>query len=568
MTTYDPAAYRDYFERDFTYLAGFRRNTQRYANRVAMHCPLTDRSWTYAELGAQVDRLATGLIEAGVQPGDIVVYQLYNCPEFAHLYLATQACGAIGAPINFRLAPGETAYILNDSRPKVFVYDTALAANAQAALERAEHRPDLVVAVGEGEPIAGAGKFTVTRFEELFAAEAHLPPLARTIYEETTRLYTSGTTGMPKGVPLSSIVEIFTAHDVIMHFPLALEDRTLNMTPWFHRGGLYSGGPNPVFYLGAQVVPMRAFNPELCLDYVERFRLTYLIGAPTNLAMMARVQAERPRDLSSLRGIVTMGSPLEREAALRYQKLLSPRIFNGYGTTEAFWNTFLRPADLPEHAGSAGRACTDDDVAVVKVFEDRLAEPEELAAQDGTEIGEVIVRSPKCGYAYANSPEEQAAKFHNGWLYIGDLATWDAERFVTIVGRKDDMLITGGENVHPVQVEEALNQHPGIRDSLVIGVPHEKWGQLVVAYVVRSDPTLTAADCERHCRQHPMLAAYKRPRAYRFVDDLPVTATGKKMHYRAAQQAAAEYAQGLFEIVEPGQTSNTAGADQERRPGA
>jgi acyl-CoA synthetase (AMP-forming)/AMP-acid ligase II len=536
MTAYDPAAYREYFEHDFTYLAGFRRNTQRYANRVAMHCPLTDRSWTYAELGAQVDRLATGLIEAGVQPGDIVVYQLYNCPEFAQLYLATQACGATGAPINFRLAPGETAYILDDSRPKVFVYDTALGANAQAALERAEHRPDLVVAVGEGEPMAGAGKFTVTRFEELFAAEAHLPPISRTIYEETTRLYTSGTTGMPKGVPLSSIVEIFTAHDVIMHFPLALEDRTLNMTPWFHRGGLYSGGPNPVFYLGAQVVPMRAFNPELCLDYVERFGLTYLIGAPTNLAMLARVQAERPRDLSSLRGIVTMGSPLEREAALRYQKLLSPRIFNGYGTTEAFWNTFLRPA--------------------------------ELAAQDGTEIGEVIVRSPKCGYAYANSPEEQAAKFHNGWLYIGDLATWDAERFVTIVGRKDDMLITGGENVHPVQVEEALNQHPGIRDSLVIGVPHEKWGQLVVAYVVRADPALTAADCERHCRQHPMLAAYKRPRAYRFVDDLPLTATGKKMHYRAAQQAATEYAQGLFEIVEPGQASGNSEQQQERRPGA
>jgi acyl-CoA synthetase (AMP-forming)/AMP-acid ligase II len=351
------------------------------------------------------------------------------------------------------------------------------------------------------------------------------------------------------------MVEIFSAHDVIMHFPLSPEDRTLNMTPWFHRGGLCSGGPNPPFYVGAQVVPLRAFDPRLCLDYVEHFGLTYLIGAPTTLEMLARVQTERPRDLSTLRGIVTMGAPLEREAALRYQKLLSPRIFNGYGTTEAFWNTFLRPGDLPKHAGSAGRACTDDDVAVVKVFEDRLASPEEQVAKDGTDIGEVIVRSPKCGYAYANAPEAEAAKFHNGWLYIGDLATWDTEEFVTIVGRKDDMLISGGENVHPVQVEEILNEHPGIRDSMVVGVPHEKWGQFIVAYVVRSDPGLTAADCERHCRQHLMLAPYKRPRAYRFVEELPLTATGKKIHYRATQQAAAEYAQGLFETAEPSQAT-------------
>lgn len=118
---------------------------------------------------------------------------------------------------------------------------------------------------------------------------------------------------------------------------------------------------------------------------------------------------------------------------------------------------------------------------------------------------------------------------------------------MTIVGRKDDMVVSGGENVHPVQVEEALNEHPGIADSLVVGVPDERWGRRVVAYVVRADPSLTAADCEAHCRAHPMLAAYKRPRGYRFVDDLPLTATGKKIHYRAAAQAATDDAQDLFD---------------------
>lgn len=543
MFHYDPTAYRAFFEREFTYLAGFRRNTHRYANRVAIRCPLTGAQWTYAELGARVDALAAGLLEAGVEPGDVVVYQLFNSPEFAQLYLATQACGAVGSPVNFRLAGGETAYILDDSRPTVFVYDTALGDQVQVALERAEHRPHVVAAVGDDAPLPGA-----IRFEEL-AVATNPPVVTRTVYDETTRLYTSGTTGMPKGVPLNSMVEVFSAHDVIMHFPLAPEDRTLNMTPWFHRGGLYAGGPNPAFYLGAEVVPMREFDPAACLDYVAEFGLTYLIGAPTNLAMLAHAQSERPRDLSSLRGIVTMGAPLEREACLHYQDILSTRIFNGYGTTEAFWNTFLRPSDLPDHAGAAGRACTDDDVRVVQLLTDRLARPDEQVRKDSTEVGEVAVQSPKCGFAYANAPDQETEKFCDGWLYIGDLATWDADEYITIVGRKDDMLITGGENVHPVQVEEALNEHAGIIDSMVIGVPDERWGQRVVAYIISDDDTLSATDCETHCRAHPMLAPYKRPRAYQFVDALPLTATGKKIHYRAQAQAADDYAQGLFESV-------------------
>ncbi|MEJ2887529.1 class I adenylate-forming enzyme family protein [Actinomycetospora aeridis] len=538
--TYDPTAYRTYVEHAFTYLAGFRRNVHRYARRTAMTDPATGQRWTYAELGARVDALAAGLVRAGVGPGDVVVYQLFNSPAFAELYLATQACGAVGAPVNFRLAAGETAHVLDDSEPTVLVYDTALGTTVADALERARHRPALLVAAGEGEPLPDA-----IRLEDLVVPGGTPSAVDRTVWDETTRLYTSGTTGMPKGVPMNSLVEVFSAHDVIMHFPLAPEDRTLNMTPWFHRGGLYSGGPNPVFYLGAEVVPLRAFDPDRVLDLVAEHGLTYLIGAPTNLAMLARAQSERARDLATLRGIVTMGAPLEREACLRYQELLTPRIFNGFGTTESFWNTFLRPTDLPDHAGAAGRACTDDDVMVVGVG----AGPDEPVAQDGTEVGEVIIRSPKAGYAYVNSPEQEAAKFHDGWIHVGDLATWDADEYVTIVGRKDDMLISGGENVHPVQVEEALNEHAGVADSLVVGVPDERWGERVVAFVVREDADLTAADCEAHCRGHAMLAPYKRPRAYRFVDALPLTATGKKIHYRARAQAIEDDAAGLFETV-------------------
>jgi acyl-CoA synthetase (AMP-forming)/AMP-acid ligase II len=556
---YDAGPFRDVFEQHFTYRAGFARNTHRYAQRPALHDPATGRRWTYAELGRDVDRIAAGLAAAGVVAGDVVTFQLFNGPEFALLWLATQRIGAVGSPINFRLSPGETAYILDDSRSAAFVYDVALTPTARDALAMASHAPALVLAVDpeqEGvDPLPGSESFT-----SLLAAGGTAngngvhgappdPPAGSTVYDETTRLYTSGTTGMPKGVSLNGLVEVLSAHDVIMHFPLSPEDRTLNMTPWFHRGGLYSGGPNPVLYVGAESVSLRHFDAATVLDWVQEHGLTFLIGAPTNLALLAEQQAARPRDLATLRGIVTMGAPLEREACLRYQELLTARIFNGYGTTEAFWNTFLRPSDLPDHAGSAGRACTDDDVAVVRIYEDRAAEPDDHVARDGSEIGEVIVRSIKSGYAYVNQPGEQAANFRDGWLYIGDLGTWDADEYVTIVGRKDDMIISGGENVHPVQVEEILDELPAIADSAVVGLPDPQWGQLVVAYVVRTPgegEALTAADCDAHCRSHPMLAAYKRPRAYRFVEELPMTATGKKIRYRLRAQAPQDAEAGLL----------------------
>ena len=400
MYTYDPAPYREWFERDFTYLAGFRRVVRRFGRRTALVDPDTGEQHSYTDLAGQVDALAAGLLHAGVGPGDVVVHQLFNSPDLARLYLATQAAGAVGAPVNFRLAPGELAYVLDDSAPRVFVYTTELTGTVREALALATHRPPVLVACGDGEPLPGA-----VRIGELTRSGAAPPDPARSTFDETTRLYTSGTTGMPKGVPLNSLVEVFSAHDVIMHFPLGPEDRTLNMTPWFHRGGLYSGGPNPVFYAGAGLVPLRAFDPHRVLDLVGEHALTYLIGAPTNLEMLAGAQADRPRDLSSLRGIVTMGAPLERAACLRYQQVLTPRIFNGYGTTETFWNTFLRPEDLPAHAGSAGRACTDDDVRVVRIDEAGVAEPDRLAARDGHEVGEVLVRSPKAGYAYTGGAD-------------------------------------------------------------------------------------------------------------------------------------------------------------------
>lgn len=549
--TYDVSMFRDTFENDFTYLNGFLRNAHRYAKKAALTCPLRDKQWTYEELDKACNVLAHALKNDGVGKADVVMYQLYNCAEWVFLYLATQKLGAINCPINFRWSYGETAYALDDSKPKVYFYDAADSEMAEKALNKASHKPKTVVMVdtlGNAKPFAGA-----ISFEEYIAGQPDTDPgifRPTHIYDETTRLYTSGTTGMPKGVPLNNINEIMSAHDVIMHFPLSPIDKTLNMTPWFHRGGLYSGGPNPALYVGAELIPLRHYDAAAVLDLVDKHRISFIIGAPTTLEGLCAEQQKKHRDLSHLKGIVTMGAPLDRAACIRYQKELTPNIFNGYGSTEAFWNTFLRPYDLPDMAGSAGRSCTDDDMAVVPVYYDRLAEPDDHVKKDNQEVGEVIIRAAgKCSYTYVNRPDEAKSKYYKGWLYIGDLATWNEDEFVTLVGRKDDMLISGGENIHPVQVEAVLNEHPEVRDCVVVGLPDPKWGRVVVAYIVRSNPSLTAKDIDAFCLEHPMLANYKRPRYYCFVDQLPMTATGKKLHYKMRERVVVDAEQGVLEKV-------------------
>lgn len=535
------------FESEYTWLNGFMRNVDRFGTREALYNPLTDTRWTYAQLNCEANKFANAVIAAGIKKGDVVMFQLLNCPEFVFAYIACHKTGTVSCPINFRLSAGEIANTIDDSEPKVFIYDAVNKEAVEQALKLSKFKPDVVIMIDKdtARPI---NKTTI--YSDFVAGHSEENPQLEwtlSIYDETTRLYTSGTTGKPKGVCLTSINEVLSAHDVMMHFPLSSKDKTMNTTPWFHRGGLHSGGITPTLYAGGSVIIMRKFDAVETLKYVEKYKISFIIGVPNVLERLTEAQVRNGFDLSALCGIVTMGSPLERAACIRYQKVLTDKIFNGYGTTETFWNTFLRPMDLPEMAGTAGRSCTDDDVRIVKVFDERDAAPYELVAKDGHEVGEIIIKSyAKSSFFYYNNDIETERKFHDGYMYTGDLGTWDENHFISVIGRKDDMIISGGENIYPAQVEEVLNTHPKVADSIVTAVPDKLRGEIVTAYIVKSDASLTVNELEEFCKKSPMIANYKRPRYYRFVAEVPVNATGKKLHYKMKELAKSDLLNGLL----------------------
>lgn len=546
--TYDDAAFIDSFEHGFTWLGGFMRNVRRFGGRTALIDPDAGRTWTYRALNAEANRLANALARAGIGRGDVVMTLLRNSPEFAFCYCGIRKIGAVMLAANFNLAPGEAALLSAANRPKAVVCSPNAARSASDFRSSSADAPALFVLADNREGIPLPEGFVL--YEDFVSASPVSEPgigFRPHIYDEVLRLCTSGTTALPKSVPVNDVNEVLSAHDVMMSYPMDFRDVTLNMTPWFHRGGCHSGGLCPSLYAGAAACVMRSFRPQSALDWVSRFGLTFLMGAPANLAMLARVQERSPRDLSRLRGIVAMGAPLSRADCVRYMEVLTPNIFNGYGTTETFWNSFLRPCDLPDGAGTVGGSCTDDEVRVVRISGGRTASPEDTVPQDGVSEGEIIVRAPgKATLTYIGGEELSRERFRGGWTYTGDTGTWTEGGVVTVRGRKDNMMVVSGENIYPSQVEDALNECPRVRDSLVTSVPDKIRGQAVAAYVVPADPALTVRDLAEFCAGSRMLSSYKRPRFFALVGSLPLTATGKKRRAEMRLRAERDLRDGIL----------------------
>jgi len=546
--TYDDSMFADTFEHDYTWINGFLRNVRRYGNCNAILDPQTGRNWTYNELNTEANRLANGLKKLGLGKNDVVMVATRNCPEFAVSYVGPRKIGSIILCANASLASGEFSLLMNHNMPKVVLYSANITQTIVDASLATEVKDVTYIMVDNIEGIElPEGHIAYGDFIADASSSEPVVDFRSHIYDEVIRLCTSGTTALPKSVPINDINEVLSAHDVIMQYPLNRFDVTLNMTPWFHRGGCHCAGPGPMFYVGGCVVVMRAFRPSTALSWISEYKVTFMMGSPANLEMLAKAQDHEKHDVSNLRGIVTMGAPLSRADCIRFCNVLTPNIYNGYGTTETFWNAFLRPYDLPEGAGSVGGSCIDDEVRVVHVYEDKKAEPDDMVIHDHMTEGEIIIKSPaKSSYAYYKNEKMDKERYYKGWYYTGDTGTWDENWIVTIRGRKDDMMVVSGENIYPTQIEEAIKENPKVKDCIVTSVPDKVRGQAVVAYVVPEDPSLTITELAYFCITSPLLSKYKRPRYYAIINEIPHTATGKKQHYQMKERAIKDLETGFL----------------------
>jgi fatty-acyl-CoA synthase len=468
-----------------------------------------DASWTFGQLHREVLSLARGLRGLGVRPGDRVAYLGPNHPVFLTTLFAAGMLGAVIVPVNFRLTEPEIRYQLTDSGASVLVHD---APGAAAAAAVAGIRHCIAVQAGPGEAAEG----TVS-YADLPAGEGHLPDICVQAGDPCLIMYTSGTTGKPKGAVLSHGNVIWNCLNVLVDTDLTADEVTLVATPLFHAAGL-NMTCLPTLLKGGRVVLTSSFDPGTVLEMIEARRVTCMFGVPTMFDAMAAHPRWRTADLSSLRLLNCGGAPVPEDTMRAYQERGLP-IAQGYGMTESgpgilFCSQGLA-ADIP---GSAG---------VPHFFTDiRVARPDGSPAGSG-ERGEILVTGPNVMSGYWNKDADTAAAFTpDGWLRTGDAAWIDTYGTVHVVDRIKDMYVSGGENVYPAEVEEALRTHPAIGEAAIIGVPDSIWGEVGHAVVVlRPRGDADAADVLSFLRGK--LAAYKLPRSVIFARELPRTGSGK-----------------------------------------
>ena len=474
---------------------------------------------TFSEAEARVNRLAGALLALGARPGDRIGMLIPNCSQGLETILAPMKAGMGVVPMNIRLHPGEHEYMLNDSRARILVYHRDFRTHL-AAIRGNLKSVERFIVVGSGEK-GDLG------FEELQERRPATPPEVRIQPDDLAWLfYTSGTTGRPKGAMLThrnllAMVQIFLLDlnparetDVLLHAAAITHGSGISIFHHIARGA-------------ASAFPAtRSFEPRKIFEAVQRYRVTTMFLAPTMIHMLTTSGAHRDYDLASLHTVFYGGGPMYVEQQQAAVRMCGPIFCQLCGQGEAPMVCTTLPkaehlaADDPvkqRRLASAGRETT-----AVRV---RVVDDEDRDVPPGAP-GEIVVRGDVVMKGYWNKPEATAETLRNGWLHTGDVGHLDADGYLYITDRKKDMIISGGANIYPREVEEVVCTHPAVHEVAVVGVPDEKWGESVRAVVVlRPGARATEAEIIEHCRQH--LASYKKPASVDFLPELPKNAYGK-----------------------------------------
>lgn len=507
-----------------------RRSAARVPQKTAVICG--DVSWSYAEFNAIVDRLAVGLAQHGVVKGERVAILARNSHAFAAFRFALARLGAVLVPINFMLKPDEVAYILTHAGARLLATDSGLAPLARAAKELVPAIEQLIWLPSEAPSERQADMID---FGALAASTGLVPDVALDSTDLAQIVYTSGTESQPKGAMLTHDAVISQYVSCLIDAEITSADMTLHALPLYHCAQLdvFFG---PSIYVGTTNIITAFPTPDNLLPLIAKFKISSFFAPPTVWISILRSPLFTTTDLSSLRkgyyGASIMPVEVMRELA---QRLPDVRLWNLYGQTEiAPLATMLGPDDQLRKPGSCGRAVLN--------VETRVVDDDMNDVAPGA-VGEVVHRSPHLMLGYFHDDERTKAAFSGGWFHSGDLGTIDDEGYITIVDRKKDMIKTGGENVASREVEEALYLIPEVSEVAVVGLPHPRWVEAVVAVVVvKSGCTLCEADVLKHASAR--LASFKAPKRIVFVDTLPKNPSGKLLKRQLREAHATLFAEG------------------------
>jgi len=501
-------------------------NASKYPDTLALVDK--DRKFTYPETNKRVNKLGHSLLSLGLDKGDKVAVFMENSIEIVEIFLATAKTGLVIVPINFRLVGQEVSYIVNNSDAKAFIVHDEFTPMLDGIKDDLKGiAPDNYIVVGED-------RHGYQTYEPFIERSAHHEPQCHVAPKDTWILiYTSGTTGKPKGVVRSheSHIAFFLINGI--DFGFNEHDVCLNVMPLCHINSTFF--TFTFTYVGATVYihPARSFKPEQILGIIEKVKITFISLIPTHYNLILNIAEEAKKyDVSSIRKLLCSSAPVHKKMKLEIMDFFpGVDLYEAYGSTEAGIVTVLKPENQLRKLGSIGQESLGTDLIKIMNENGKEVEP--------GEVGELYSRGPMLFDEYYKLPDKTEEAFHGEWFSAGDMARKDRDGFYQIVDRKDNMIITGGENVYPSEIEEVVGSHDCVFDCAVIGIPDDKWGEKVVAVVIpkgSEDIEVTEEMIVGCCKDQ--MAGYKRPKEILFIkeDEMPRTPTGKILHRKLREK--------------------------------